>query len=63
MVDKTTFTYDLEKIKYQFAENKPNIVVVSHASNVCGVVAPIDDICVISKAYDAINIIDMSQTA
>jgi len=63
MVDKTTFTYDLEKIKYQFTENKPNIVVVSHASNVCGVVAPIDDICVLSKAYDAINIIDMSQTA
>lgn len=63
LLDKTTFTYDLEKIKYQFAENKPNIVVVSHASNVCGVVAPIYDICVLSKPYEAINIIDMSQTA
>jgi len=62
-VDKNTFTYDLEKIKYQFAENRPNIVVVSHASNVCGVVAPIDKICVLSKAYDAINVIDMCQTA
>ena len=62
-VDKNTLIYDLEKIKYQFAENKPNIVVVSHASNVCGVVAPIHDICKMSKAYNSINVIDMSQTA
>ena len=62
-VDKNTLTYDLEKIKYQFAKNKPNIVVVSHASNVCGVVAPVDEICEISKAYSSINIIDMCQTA
>lgn len=63
MVDRTTLTYDLEKIKYQFTENNPNIVVVSHASNVCGVVSPIDEICNLSKLYDAINVIDMSQTA
>ena len=62
-VDKKTLIYDLEKIKYQFAENKPNLVVVSHASNVCGVVAPIDSICRLSKDYDAINVIDMCQTA
>lgn len=62
-VDKTTFEYDLEKIKYQFAGDKPNFVVISHASNVCGVVAPIKDICGLSKSYNAINIIDMAQTA
>ncbi len=62
-VDKATLTYDLEKIKYQFAEDKPNIVVISHASNVCGVVAPIKEICELSKSYNAINIIDMAQTA
>jgi cysteine desulfurase family protein len=61
--DRQTFTYDLEKIKYQFAENKPNVTVVSHASNVCGVVAPIYEICEMSKAYNAINVIDMCQTA
>lgn len=62
-VDRGTLTYDLEKIKYQFAEYKPNIVVMSHASNVCGVVAPINEICNLSKVYDAINVIDMAQTA
>lgn len=62
-VDPKTLCYDLEKIKYQFAENKPNIVIVSHASNVCGVVAPIDMICNMSFQYKAVNVIDMCQTA
>jgi len=62
-VDKRTLTYDLEKIKYQFAVDKPNIVVISHASNVCGVIAPIRDICELSKSHNAVNVIDMAQTA
>lgn len=62
-VDKQTLQYDTEKIKYQFAEKKPNIVVVSHASNVCGIVAPIKDICELSKSYGSVNIVDMAQTA
>lgn len=63
VVDKKTLQYDIEQIKYQFTENKPNLVVMSHASNVCGVVAPIKDICNMSKAYGATNVIDMAQTA
>jgi len=62
-VDKVTLEYDLEKIKYQFTEDKPNFVVLSHASNVCGVIAPIREICELSKKHNAINIIDMAQTA
>lgn len=62
-VNEKELTYDLEKIKYQFAENKPNIVIMSHASNVCGVVAPINDICTMSRQYGSINVIDMCQTA
>ena len=61
--NKVASTYDLEKIKVQFFENKPNMVVVSHASNVFGIVAPIQDICAFSKPYGAINIVDMCQTA
>jgi len=56
-------SYDLEKIKYQFAENKPNILIISHASNVCGIVAPIYEICSMAHQYGSINIIDMCQTA
>jgi cysteine desulfurase family protein len=62
-VDKTALEYDLEKIKNQFAEEKPHFVVISHASNVCGMIAPIKEICELSKRYSAINIIDMAQTA
>ena len=55
--------YDIEKIKYQFLENRPNLVIISHASNVCGVVAPIEDICSMSHKHGSINVIDMCQTA
>ena len=61
--DKRTLKYDIEKIKYQFAENKPNKVIISHASNVCGVIAPIQQICELSKKHNAVNVIDMAQTA
>ena len=62
-VDRETLCYDLEKIKYQFSENKPNIIIISHASNVCGVVAPIKELCSMSHRYNAVNIVDMCQTA
>lgn len=62
-VDRNTFGYDLEKIKYQFADNKPNIVIISHASNVCGAVAPIKEICELSKTHSATTVLDMAQTA
>lgn len=62
-VNRQDISYDLEKIKYQFQENHPDVVIVSHASNVCGVVAPIEDIFPIAKKYRATTIVDMSQTA
>jgi cysteine desulfurase family protein len=62
-VDKATLTYDMEKIKHQFAKDKPHYVVISHASNVCGLIAPIKEICQLAKANNAVNIIDMAQTA
>lgn len=55
--------YDLERIRYQFDENRPDLVVVSHASNVFGLVAPIGDIFSLAKKYDAYTVADMSQTA
>ena len=62
-VDKKTFKYDLEKIKNQFAENKPNLMIVSHASNVCGVLAPIQILSLLAKGYGATTVVDMCQTA
>ncbi len=55
--------YDLERIKYQFDNNRPDLVVVSHASNVIGLVAPIEDIFSLAKEYNSFTVADMSQSA
>lgn len=59
----SSMNYDLERIKYQFDAVKPDFVVVSHASNVCGLIAPIEDIFTLAKKYSAITLADMAQTA
>lgn len=62
-VDKKTLVYDIDRIQNQFAENRPNWLIVTHASNVCGVVAPIHKLCSMAKAAGAITLVDMCQTA
>lgn len=60
---KKNLEYDLEKIRYQFDNKKPDLVVVSHASNVIGLIAPVEEIFSIAKKYDAFTLVDMAQTA
>ena len=55
--------YDVEKIRYQFDAVKPDLVIVSHASNTIGLVAPVEDIFSLAKKYGAITLVDMAQTA
>lgn len=55
--------YDLERIRFQFDDIKPELVIISHASNVIGLVAPIEDIFGIAKEYNAYTVVDMSQSA
>lgn len=62
-VDKKTLLYDLNEIKSQFSEDSPSLVIISHASNVCGLLAPIMEICSMAKQYEAITVIDICQTA
>lgn len=62
-VDKHNFLYDLQSIKASFEENKPELVVVSHASNVTGLLAPIEKIFAMAKDFGAYTVADMSQTA
>ena len=57
------YEYDLTRIAQVFGECHPDLVVVSHASNVCGLLAPVMDIMHSAKKYDAITVIDMAQTA
>ncbi len=55
--------YDLERIRYQFDTVKPDLVIVSHASNVFGLIAPVEEIFALAKKYDAVTLVDMAQTA
>ena len=55
--------YNLQEIKYQFDLVKPDLVIMSHASNAFGIVSPIEDIMTLAKTYDATTVVDMAQTA
>lgn len=57
------FEYDIEKINAQFAQTPPDLVIVSHASNVIGLVAPVLEIFSAAKKFCAVTVTDMAQTA
>lgn len=60
---KKPLGYDLRQIKKQFANTPPDLIVVTHASNVCGLVAPVEEISLLAKKHNARVIVDMSQSA
>lgn len=60
---KKDYKYDMQRIQYQFENNVPDFVIVSHASNVIGLVAPVAQICEMAKQFNAITLVDMAQTA
>lgn len=55
--------FDLQRIRFQFEEKRPDLVILSHASNVIGLIAPVDEIFREAKAYGAITVLDMAQSA
>lgn len=55
--------YDLEGIRYQFDAINPDFVIISHASNVFGLIAPVEEIFNLAKNFSAVTLIDMAQTA
>lgn len=57
------FCFDFAKIKKQFDKNAPSLLVVSHASNVIGLISPVEELCLIAKKFGATTVIDMAQTA
>lgn len=61
--NKHDLCYNMDNILKQFTENKPRAVIVSHAGNVLGNVAPIEKIFELAKNYGATTILDASQTA
>ena len=61
--DDETFVPRYEEIEEAFAALPPRLVVMTHASNVCGAVVPVETVARMAKAYGATTVIDMSQTA
>ena len=55
--------YDFSKIKKSFDKDAPSLMVVSHASNVIGLISPVEELCLMAKKYGAVTVIDMAQTA
>lgn len=55
--------FDMERIRYQFASIKPDLVIMSHVSNVIGLIAPVAEICSLAKEYNGTTVIDMAQSA
>lgn len=53
----------LDELEVAFQATKPKLVVMTHASNVCGAVVPVEQIARMAKAYGATVVLDMSQTA
>ena len=53
---------DREAMRNKFIVKHPDIVIVNHVSNVTGNILPIDEIFNSSREYDAINILDASQS-
>ncbi len=62
-VSRAPLEYRTDEIARQFQARAPDVVVVTHASNVCGLIAPLERIFREAKKYGAVTVADLSQTA
>ena len=62
-VKHETLEYDLERIRYQFADVRPDLIIMSHASNVIGLISPVEVVAGLARQYGATMVVDMAQTA
>ena len=60
---KDDFTYSLEELESFIDSNCPELVILSHGSNVCGIITPGEEICSYAKKHKAFTVLDMAQTA
>ena len=53
---------DMEKIRYEFAKEKPFAVFCTHISNVTGYILPVEEIFDEAKRYNSITVLDSAQS-
>lgn len=61
--DNKTVQYDMVKVEAAFSNQKPDVVILTHASNAFGLVLPIESLFGLAKRFGAVTICDMAQTA
>lgn len=59
---ENTFEIDIKKLEYLFIQNKPNLVICTHISNVTGYILPVVEIFDLAKKYEAITVLDSAQS-
>jgi len=60
-INAKTLEYDLEALKQMFNKIQPKAVVMTHVSNVCGLITPVKTIAEMARAYEAIVVVDGAQ--
>ncbi len=55
--------YDFDEIDSLFKKQKPDLLVMSHVSNVIGLVQPAEKLCLLAKKFDCVTVLDMAQSA
>lgn len=53
---------DIEDMKVRFMSRRPDLVIITHASNVFGNILPIETIFAETKKYNGITVLDTAQT-
>lgn len=61
--DSKTQELDKEETENLFSQNPPDYVFVNHISNVTGAIVPIEEISELAMQYDAVVVVDASQSA
>ncbi|MBQ7798610.1 MAG: aminotransferase class V-fold PLP-dependent enzyme [Clostridia bacterium] len=56
------FQFDIDAIKKQFKDKKPDLIIVCHVSNVCGLIQDYKVVFDEGKKYGATTILDMAQS-
>ena len=60
--DNITFDLKGEDLRIMFSKNNPDLMIMSHVSNVTGFILPIEECHELAKQYNPINIVDCAQS-
>ena len=60
--DNMTFELNREELRVMYSQKNPDLVIMSHISNVTGYILPIRECHELGKKYNPINIVDCAQS-